>query len=190
VLTSLGVKESIQRQLKTLDERTRRLDLLHRVARSLTHRMSLEQLLDKLLRLCAEAFELGNCALLLLDDGGAKLHLKASIGYSDDAPQSLAVGEGITGHVVATGVPVLVADVTKDPRYIAGVTGARSEMAAPLRVFDRVIGALDAESSGTREFNEDDLDLFTSFAAQAAVAIYSADVAARLEEGGGLPGNA
>lgn len=184
-MTSAGLRASTERQVRTLDDRTRRLDLLNGVARSLTQRLDIEQLLEELLRLCAEAFDLTHCAVLLLDGNGEALLRKASLGYAEDAPTELAVGEGITGHVASTGVPVLVADVTKDPRYITGVSGGRSEMAAPLRVFGEVIGVLDAESAEEAAFDEDDLDLFTSFAAQAAVAIHNADLATTLKRMGG-----
>ena len=82
--------------------------------------------------------------------------------------------------MATTGVPILVADVTKDPRHIVGVSGSRSEMAVPLRVFGEVIGVLDAESVEESAFDEDDLDLFSCFAAQAAVAIHNANLVAKL----------
>jgi putative methionine-R-sulfoxide reductase with GAF domain len=72
-----------------------------------------------------------------------------------------------------------VPDVSKDPRYVTGVSGGRAEMAVPLKVFGQVIGVLDAESAEPGEFDEQDLDLFASFAAQAAIAIRSADPGAR-----------
>jgi putative methionine-R-sulfoxide reductase with GAF domain len=172
-LNSVDKNNDLERQLQALDDRTRKLDLLTRVTRSLTRKMSVDQLLEELLRLCAEAFELSNCALLLLDKDRSTLSVKASIGYSENAPRILAVGEGITGQVAASGVPILVNDVTKDSRYVTGVRDGRAEMAAPLRVFDEVIGVLDAESSDEGAFDEEDIDLFTSFAAQAAVVIHS-----------------
>ncbi len=183
-LTAARLRNNAQKQIRALDDRTRRLDLLNRVARSLTRRLSIDELLEELLRLCAEAFELRVCAVLLLDNDKPALLRKASVGYDETAPMELAIGEGITGHVAATGVPILVTDVTKDPRYVSGVSGSRAEMAAPLRVFGEVIGVLDAESVKEGAFDEEDLDLFTCFAAQAAVAIHNADLADKLEKMG------
>ena len=54
-------------------------------------------------------------------------------------------------------------------------------MAVPLRVFDEIIGVLDAESVDLGAFDEADLDLFMSFAAQATIAIHNADLTATLE---------
>jgi putative methionine-R-sulfoxide reductase with GAF domain len=169
--------ERAARRLATLDDRTRRLDLLNRGARTLTRRNEVDVLLQEILALCIEAFDLRHCAVLLIEgDDGDTLVLRASIGYEDNAPVRLAIGEGITGHVAETGVPAYVPDVTKDPRYVAGAIGGRAEMAAPLKVYDKVIGVLDAESAEVGGFDEEDLDLFTSFAAQAAVAIRSAEL--------------
>jgi GAF domain-containing protein len=179
------MRQEAEVRARTLDDRTRRLDLLHRVSRSLTGRLSLDELLDELLRLCAEAFDLRNVAILLLDEGDPALVLRAEIGYAESAPRRLRLDEGITGHVAATGVPVLIPDVAKDPRYVTGVSGGRAEMAAPLKVGGRVLGVLDAESAVVGGFGEDDLDLFTSFAAQAAIAIRAAELQGRLEGGGG-----
>lgn len=178
-LSDAGLRESTITELRKLDDRARRLDLLHRVVRSLTRRLSVDELLDELLRLCAEAFDLSHLALLLLDERRSELRMRASIGYDADAPRTLALGEGITGHVAALGVPILVSDTSKDPRYVPGVRGSRCEMAAPLRVFGELFGVLDAESTEVGSFDEEDLDLFTSFAAQAAVAIRSAELEGR-----------
>lgn len=171
------LRAEAERRLRKLDDRTRRLDLLSRVSRSLTRRMTLDELLDELLGLCTEAFELRHCAVMLVDrTDGATLVRRAAIGYDEVAPTRLPIGKGITGHVARTGVPIYVPDVTKDPRYVAGASGGRAEMAAPLKVWGEVIGVLDAESTEVEGFDEEDLDLFTSFAAQAAVAIRSAEL--------------
>jgi GAF domain-containing protein len=180
-LSEAALRESKGLELHKLDDRARRLDLLHRVVRSLTRRLSVDELVDELLRLCAEAFDLAHVALLLLDGAKGELSLRAAIGYDPDVPRTLAMGEGITGHVAAMGIPILVRDTSRDPRYVPGVRGSRSEMAAPLRVFGELFGVLDAESTEVDAFDEEDLDLFTSFAAQAAVVIRTAELEAQLK---------
>ncbi|MDD5307500.1 MAG: GAF domain-containing protein [Deltaproteobacteria bacterium] len=185
-LTSSRLRADAARQVRTLDERARRLDLLNRVARSLTRRLAIDDLIEVILRLCTEAFDIDHCAILLKDDTAPDtLVLRAAIGYDRDAPRRLPLGKGITGHVASSGVPALVPDVTQDPRYVTGMSGGRAEMAAPLRVFGDIIGVLDAESADVGAFGEEDLDLFASFAAQAAVAIHNANMAARSDGAGG-----
>jgi transcriptional regulator with GAF, ATPase, and Fis domain len=93
----------------------------------------------------------------------------------------LKPGEGITGRVLKTGKPILVPDVRMNGGYIQGVAGGRCEMATPLVVRDEIIGVLDAESTQPDAFGEQDLRLFSTFAAWAAVALHNADVYAKLE---------
>jgi len=178
------LRGDVDSRSRVLDDRTRRLDMLHRVSCSLTGRLTLDGLLDEILRLCAEAFDLRHVALLLLDEERG-LVLKAEIGYDEDVPRRLRLGEGVTGHVAATGVPVLIPDVAKERRYVTGASGGRAEMAVPLKVGGRVLGVLDAESTQVGGFDEEDLDLFTSFAAQAAMAIHGARLQALLDGGEG-----
>jgi putative methionine-R-sulfoxide reductase with GAF domain len=64
-----------------------------------------------------------------------------------------------------------VPDVAEDPRYVEGVKGTRSEMAVPMLSGEKVIGVLDAQSPKVNAFNEDDLRILSSVAAQATIAI-------------------
>ena len=69
---------------------------------------------------------------------------------------------------------VLVADVTKDPRYINAVPGVRSELVVPLLLKDRCIGVFDLESPELGAFTKKHVELLTLLASQAAVAIENA----------------
>jgi len=69
---------------------------------------------------------------------------------------------------------VLVADVSKDPRYIPVVEDIRSELVVPLMVQDRCIGVFDLESPELDAFKKGDIEIMTLFASQAAVAIENA----------------
>jgi len=67
-----------------------------------------------------------------------------------------AEGNGISGIVAATGESVVCADVTRDPRYLHGLPGAASTLTVPLRLHDRVIGVLNAESTEQGHFDDED----------------------------------
>jgi GAF domain-containing protein len=126
--------------------------------------------------LVEEVFHLDNCAVLLLDDNKKHLSIIKARGYREEVLHDfkIKVGEGITGYVAETGEALIVPDVSKDPRYIGGVPGGVSEMAAPLKVEERVIGVLDAESKTANAFCQEDLEYFQIFASQAATAIRNA----------------
>jgi adenylate cyclase len=73
--------------------------------------------------------------------------------------------------VAANKVALNVPDVTRDSRHVQWVKETRSEMAVPMLVGDKVIGVLDAQSPEVGAFNEDDLRVLSSVAAQAAIAL-------------------
>ena len=79
--------------------------------------------------------------------------------------------EGIVGWVAAHKTAFNVPDVTQDSRYVEGVPGTKSEIAVPMIAGDRVIGVLDVQRSEINAFNDDDLRVLSSVAAQAAIAI-------------------
>jgi CheY-like chemotaxis protein len=67
-----------------------------------------------------------------------------------------AEGNGLSGVVAVTGQAVVCGDVSTEPRYIGGLPGARSTITVPLRLHDRVVGVLNAESAETRRFDDED----------------------------------
>lgn len=87
-------------------------------------------------------------------------------------------GEGIIGWVAAHAEPLLVTDVTQDPRYRPGpdrvLINTRSELAVPLIVAQRVLGVLDVQSERVGAFGEEDLFILKTLAAQLAIAIEDA----------------
>ncbi|MBI4670515.1 MAG: SpoIIE family protein phosphatase [Chloroflexi bacterium] len=83
--------------------------------------------------------------------------------------------EGIIGWVAAHAEPLLVPDVTKEPRYAPGPDNAlsdtRSELGVPLIIGQRVVGVLDVQSDRTGAFNDEDLFVMRTLGAQIAIAI-------------------
>ncbi len=86
--------------------------------------------------------------------------------------------EGIVGWVAAVGEPLLVNDVLKEPRYLPNPENVpnetRSELAVPLIVGKEVVGVLDVQSSTLNAFDDDDLFILRTVAAEVAIAIEDA----------------
>ncbi len=130
-------------------------------------------------------FEAVEC--LLLEEGTGRLRSYGHYGLSEQALQvPLTIHQGITGRVVRTGVPALVPDVTQDPDYVEADPRTRSELVVPMRVGERIIGALNAESPRPNAFTEEDLRLMTTLAGHLAVILENArlyrETAQRLRE--------
>jgi anti-anti-sigma regulatory factor len=89
-----------------------------------------------------------------------------------------AGSRSIVGWCVASKEPRLAPDVGADPMYLPVplLPDTRSEMAIPLRIGDRVIGALDVQSERLNAFTEDEVTVFRTMADQLAVAIENARV--------------
>lgn len=87
---------------------------------------------------------------------------------------SLALGEGVTGHVAATGESMCISDVRDSDVYVPFAEGIRSELCVPLKIGDTVIGVLDAESHEPNRFGPTELAIFRALATPVARAIDNA----------------
>lgn len=91
-----------------------------------------------------------------------------------DNDPMLAQGKGIIGHVIQTGESMIVPDVSQNPYYIVGRSETRSEIAVPVILNDRVIGAVNVESDRLAAFDASNLELLRLFADAAALSIEKA----------------
>ena len=86
----------------------------------------------------------------------------------------LKVGQvGIVGYVTGQGKPRIALDVGADAVYFDNpdLPDTRSEMAVPLTIGEKVIGALDVQSEKQSAFNDEDIAVLTTMADQVAIAI-------------------
>jgi signal transduction histidine kinase len=89
--------------------------------------------------------------------------------YEDSVP----ISEGVTGAVAAAGRAMVVPDVSAFPGYIEVDPAMRSEMAAPMRIGEDVIGVLDVESRKLDAFDQASLDVLVRLADQIALVVNS-----------------
>jgi signal transduction histidine kinase len=85
----------------------------------------------------------------------------------------IPLGSGVTGAVAATGRAMAVQDVRQFPGYIEADPAIRSEMAAPMRIGDEVIGVVDVESREPNAFDDAALGVLTRLADQIALVAHS-----------------
>jgi L-methionine (R)-S-oxide reductase len=75
------------------------------------------------------------------------------------------VSQGLNGAAVATKQPVIVQDVSVDPRYLTTIGGTRGEMIQPvLSERGDVLGTIDVESDRVNAFSQPDHDLLAQCA--------------------------
>jgi signal transduction histidine kinase len=96
----------------------------------------------------------------------------------------LEVGEGFSGLVAQSGQPLVVRDVSTDPRLtrmVAREEGFHSLAVVPLHSKEKTLGTLFAGTHDYREFTDQDVQLLTSIGRQVGVAIENARQRAQIE---------
>jgi sigma-B regulation protein RsbU (phosphoserine phosphatase) len=156
-------------------EYTSTLETLAEVAREFGAILNLDELLTRIANLARRVIDYRTFGILLLNDETGELEMKAAVSYGDavNAPR-VKLGHGLVGYAALHKQPVLVPDVSVDPRYIKVVEDARSELVIPLLIHDRCIGVFDLESPELDAFTKNHVEILTLLASQAAVAIENA----------------
>ena len=131
------------------------LAILAELAREVSSVLDLDALLEVIPSLISRLTSFTVFSVYLLDEQREELSIAYAVGYPAEIVQhfTLKVGEGIVGTAVAEQRPILLNDVDADPRYLAVVPGAKSQLAVPLRNKGKVIGALNLLKSACRSRN-------------------------------------
>ncbi len=180
LLTLIGSRMAVGIENARLYTRTTRqartLVLLNEIARELTSILNLDELLKRIAELLSRLIDYQMFSILLVDAAGEKLQHRFSLRFQENIQlkHDVPLGKGLVGYAVQHRQAVLVADVSKDPRYILLNPETRSEMAVPLIYKDKVIGVLDLEHTRRGFFTEDHQRTVTTLAAQVAIAIENA----------------
>ncbi len=120
------------------------------------------------------------------DTPGAELQVVATT--EAEAPGSatrrLAVGAGLVGLAAVSDQPILVNDVSADPRHLPapGRESTQSVLCVPLRLDGEVIGVLNAEGAESDTFQPNDLRTLSILADQVAATIGKARLWDRLRQ--------
>jgi signal transduction histidine kinase len=155
--------------------RLARITTLSKIGQLITGSLSLETVLQTTLEAIYEQLHYDNVAFLLTDPKDPEtLVLQARSGiYKHVAAYRQSIHEGIIGAAARSKQPLLISDVTKDPRYIPiPGTHVRSELALPMVVGDKLLGVLNIETE-TSLF-EDDIPGLGIIATQLGIAVENA----------------
>ncbi len=148
----------------------RALPALHRIAALASHTDDALAAMREMLDVMVATFRADAGSIGLVNPDSGQIETEVQVGLPPDQPASfrLKLGHGITGWCVLNRRPLLVPDVSTEPRYIAVRPSARCEMAAPMQHGDDMVGVIDFESDRTGGFGAADLALLTVLAAEAA----------------------
>jgi phosphoserine phosphatase RsbU/P len=154
---------------------TETLETLAEIGREMSSILDLEVLLTRIASLTKRVIDYRTFGILLLNESTNVLEMKLAVRYGEEnAAKNIKLGEGLVGWAALHKEPVLVSDVSKDPRYVNLVEDVRSELVIPMLIKERCIGVFDLESPELNAFTKDNKELLTLLASQAAVAIENA----------------
>ncbi len=166
---------------RQIERRAGQLAALAQVMQTITSVRDLQELLPQIAAVISERFGFYHVGVFLIDEAGEYAILSAA--NSPGGQRMLArkhrlrVGEeGIVGYVTSTGEPRVAMDVGKDPVYFNNpdLPETHSELALPLRIDRRVVGALDVQSQATGAFSDEDVQMLSLLADQVSLAIENA----------------
>jgi sigma-B regulation protein RsbU (phosphoserine phosphatase) len=186
VLSLIGSRVAVSVENARLYTRVLRqantLSLLNDISRELTSILNLDQLLKRVGDLLRTIIDYQMFSILLLDEQKQKLVHRFSVRFKESVQlkHDIPLGRGLVGAAALEQRPILVPDVSKDPRYIKANPETRSELCVPLIYKDKVIGVLDLEHTRRAFFNEDHLRTVSTLAAQIAIAIENATLYERI----------
>ncbi len=183
------LEREVEARTADLRRRTRQLQAAAEVGRAVTSFQDLDQVLQEATRLISERFGFYHVGIFLLDPNGEYAVLQAANSPGGQRMlqrgHRLKVGEqGIVGYVTGTGKPRIALDVGADAVHFRNpdLPHTRSEMALPLRVGDRILGALDVQSTEPAAFAQEDISTLQLLADLLAVAINNANLLRQRQE--------
>jgi sigma-B regulation protein RsbU (phosphoserine phosphatase) len=154
---------------------TETLETLAEIGREMSSILDLDVLLTRIASLTKRIIDYRTFGILLLNETSNMLEMKLAVRYGEEnSAKNIKLGEGLVGWAALYKEPLIVSDVSKDPRYINLVEDVRSELVIPMLIKDRCIGVFDLESPELNAFTKDNKELLTLLASQAAVAIENA----------------
>jgi GAF domain-containing protein/HAMP domain-containing protein len=178
---------NVYRSLESrVDERTRQIRTASEVARAVISTPSLEDLLRRAVELLRQQFSYDHVSIFLLDDKRTSAVLRAATGEIGDALRAQGfsiplIPSNIIGWVATNNQPRLISEVKPEDVSSRGdlLTSTRSELAVPLQIADRVLGAINVQSFAPDAFRPQDIEMLQTLADQLSAAIQNARLAQR-----------
>jgi sigma-B regulation protein RsbU (phosphoserine phosphatase) len=161
-------------------------ELLLQISQKVRNTLDLDEILNLLLDTLLSTIEYDAAGIFILNTAGILPHqlpTKIRIAgiarrgfdpHPEESDPMLMLGKGITGFVIDSGREAIIPDVSKDDRYVIGRKTTRSEVALPIIMDGRAIGAFNVESDRINAFGRKDLDVLRFFADAAAISIEKA----------------
>ena len=170
------------KKIKKTSRSSDTIEAISKISKAISSDLYLEDILKLIVTVTAEVMNSRICSLMLLDDKKQYLDIRATQSISEEyiGKKPLAKSEGVAWKVVLQNKPIVVPDVTKEPEYkykdIAVKEKLVSLLCVPLAVKGKVIGVLNCYTSEPHKFTPTEINVLTSVANQAAIAIENTEL--------------
>jgi diguanylate cyclase (GGDEF)-like protein len=167
ILTKLQMLEDAQKQVM-------KLTALHDVALATIEVDNEDQLIEHVTDIIGRNLFPDNFGILLMDETRGVLHPHPSYRFGsakDWFPTEITLGQGISGQVAQTGQLIRIGNVGGIQNYLEVDQETSSQLCVPIKLKERVLGVINAESTRTDGFSVDDEFLLGTLAGQLATAI-------------------
>jgi len=167
-------------------KRHNQLLALNRISNAVSGFQDLDTILNAILDDVLEIVNGTIGGILLTDTESDTLYYRAYRGLSTKYVDRVRIplGDGITGSVAKTGEPMLLEDISKDPRTLnvdlVTEEQLRGFISIPLKAKDEVVGVMNVASHQPGRFGEDDVALLNSIGNYLGTAIEQSSLNARL----------
>ncbi|MCE9647585.1 MAG: PAS domain-containing protein [Chloroflexi bacterium] len=166
---------------ETIRRRNEYLAASAEIGRLVTSTLSLDIIFSRTVRLVKERFNMYYAAIFIVEEAGftARLREGTDAAGAEMKLQGHSVNVGsksVIGKVTQSGEVVVINNTAFDSTHVPNplLPETRSEAGIPLRVGNRIIGALNIQSAQTDAFSQDELAVLQTLADQVAVAIDNA----------------
>ena len=169
----------MNRRLPSPDSPT---DHLKEISTWISSVLDLDELLELIIEKATRMMQAKASSLLLLDQKTRKLYFKVATGEKKEEVRKYEInlGQGIAGYVAEKGEPLLIPDVSKDPRWDKRISESigfqtRSIACVPMKVRGEIIGVVEIiDKEDGSPIRYEDMKTLTVFAEMASLAICKA----------------
>lgn len=160
------------------------LDQIAETTLVLNSSLSTEEILEELMDASARIVNAKSASVILLDAKSRELHFVAmstDADYSDKLIRSPVPFNSIAGTIVRENINMVLDDVSQSSIHFGGSDEqsgfvTQSLLGVPMRIKDRVVGALEAVNKLEGRWTEDDVRYLEILASQAAIALEKAEL--------------
>jgi sigma-B regulation protein RsbU (phosphoserine phosphatase) len=183
--TRLAVAIENARLFQQVRTQAENLLVLNDVSREISSILDVEELLRRTAELVKRVIDYQILSIMLYDEEQKVFRHRLDVKHGQRVQGKLRVAatEGLVGAAATLREPVLVPDVTADPRYLMVNPETRSELAIPMMHKGKVIGVLDLESPQLNYFTGDHVQTLSILAANLAVSVENARLYEQVAEG-------